>query len=151
MDHKDYIPENFLPTFNSHTIEHNFHRIKGLSEHFVAFNDDMFINAPIEPEYYFKNGLPCDATLEYVFSGRNYIPNTDGWGIGIIDFCNVHVLNAHFNRKEVVKKNKKGWQGTYLGPKYLLNSLLISIFRRNEFQHFLTPHNEKALLKSISL
>ena len=27
VNHKDYIPEEYLPTFNSHTIEMNLHRI----------------------------------------------------------------------------------------------------------------------------
>ena len=44
VNHKDYIPEQFLPTFNSNTIELNFHRIEGLSEKFVYFNDDTFIS-----------------------------------------------------------------------------------------------------------
>ena len=61
VDHRDFIPEEFLPTFQVNTIEDNLHRIKGLSEQFVVFNDDMFINAPIAPDYYFRNGLPCDA------------------------------------------------------------------------------------------
>ncbi|MDE8070949.1 hypothetical protein PT100_08885, partial [Erysipelothrix rhusiopathiae] len=26
------------------------HRIEGLSEHFVYFNDDMFLNKPVTPE-----------------------------------------------------------------------------------------------------
>ena len=33
--HEDYIPEKFLPTFSSHTIELNMDKIPGLSEHFV--------------------------------------------------------------------------------------------------------------------
>ena len=32
--HEDFIPEKFRPTFNSHTIEWNFHRIPGLAEKF---------------------------------------------------------------------------------------------------------------------
>ena len=149
VDHKDFIPYEYLPTFNSHTIEHNFHRIINLNEHFVVFNDDMFINAPITPEYYFKNGLPCDAPFEHVFTPRCYFPEIDGWGINIIDFCNTQVVNAHFNRKEVTKVNPKGWYGSYLGWKYRLQAYLIRFFRRTEFQHFYTPHNEKAFLKSI--
>ena len=43
VKHKDFIPEKYLPTFNSHTIELNLHRIKGLAENFVYFNDDLFI------------------------------------------------------------------------------------------------------------
>ena len=34
VNHGDYIPKEYLPTFSSHTIELNLHRIAGLSEHF---------------------------------------------------------------------------------------------------------------------
>lgn len=148
VNHTDFIPQEFLPTFQANTIEDNIHRIKGLSEHFVVFNDDMFINQPIEPEYYFHNGLPCDSTLEHVFAGRGFIP-PDDWGIGIMEYCDVQVLNAHFNRQEVTAANKKAWYGRYLGAKYLLQAMMIKMFRRTEFQHFYTPHNEKAFLKSV--
>lgn len=40
--HRDIIPEKYLPTFNSTTIEMFLCKIKGLSEHFIYFNDDMF-------------------------------------------------------------------------------------------------------------
>ena len=56
VNHKDYIPEKYLPTFNANTIELNLHRIKGLSEQFVYFNDDMFVTAPVKPEDFFRNG-----------------------------------------------------------------------------------------------
>lgn len=148
IDHKDFIPAEYLPTFNSHTIELNIHRIEGLSEHFVVFNDDTFINAPITPEYYFKNGLPCDATFEHIFTPRCYFPEVDMWGINIIEFCDIQVINAHFNRKEVTKANPKGWYGSYLGWKYRLQAYLICFFRRTEFQHFYSPHNERPFLKS---
>lgn len=32
VSHKDFIPQKYLPTFNSHPIEWNFHRIKNLSD-----------------------------------------------------------------------------------------------------------------------
>lgn len=60
VNHKDYIPEQYLPTFSSHPIELNLHRIPGLSEHFVYFNDDMFLNGPVNPEFFFCKGKPCD-------------------------------------------------------------------------------------------
>lgn len=148
VDHKDFIPHQYLPTFNSHTIELNIHRIKGLSEHFVVFNDDMFINAPISPEYYFHNGLPCDATLEHVFNGRCYDEHEE-WGINIIEYCCTHVLNAHFDRKITIRENWKAWLGGYSGFKYQLQAWLITLFGRHEFQHFYTPHNEKAFLKTV--
>lgn len=43
VKHEDYIPKQYLPTFSSHPIELNMHRIRGLSEQFVYFNDDTFI------------------------------------------------------------------------------------------------------------
>lgn len=53
VNHKDYIPEKYLPTFNSHTIEMNLHRIEGLAEQFVYFNDDMFLLKPVYMEDFF--------------------------------------------------------------------------------------------------
>ena len=63
VDHRDYIPAEYLPTFHSNTIELNLHRLADLSEHFVLFNDDMFLLRPVRPDFFFKNGLPvipCD-------------------------------------------------------------------------------------------
>ena len=41
--HEDFIPQEYLPTFSSHPIELNLHRISELESKFVYFNDDMFI------------------------------------------------------------------------------------------------------------
>jgi len=41
VNHSDYIPQQFLPTFNSSLIEIYLHRIPDLTEHFVYFNDDF--------------------------------------------------------------------------------------------------------------
>jgi len=50
--------ESVLPTFNSHAIEANIHRIPGLSEHFIYLNDDMFFGRPVRPELFFtSNGI----------------------------------------------------------------------------------------------
>lgn len=42
IKHSDFIPSEDLPLFNSRAIEVNLHRIPGLSEQFVYFNDDFF-------------------------------------------------------------------------------------------------------------
>ena len=42
-----------LPTFNSLTIEAAIHRVPGLAERFVYFNDDFFLNRPLGPEAFF--------------------------------------------------------------------------------------------------
>jgi hypothetical protein len=60
VDHKvifrDFI--EFLPTFNSTTIETMLHYIPNLSEHFIYFNDDMFLIKPTKISHWFKNGIP---------------------------------------------------------------------------------------------
>ena len=60
IDHKhifrDY--EDFLPTFNSICISNMLWRIEGLSDHFVYFNDDVFLTRKISPEVWFKKERP---------------------------------------------------------------------------------------------
>ena len=60
VDHKvifrDFI--EFLPTFNSTTIETMLHYIPDLSEHFIYFNDDMFLIKPTKISDWFKDGIP---------------------------------------------------------------------------------------------
>ena len=58
-----------LPTFNSHAIESRLHRISGLAEHFLYFNDDMFLGRPVPPTAFFHaNGIakffPSPSQLE---------------------------------------------------------------------------------------
>lgn len=59
VDHRDIMPEECLPSFNSSVIEHFICKIPDLSEHFLYANDDMFINNPVCPETFFaEDGLP---------------------------------------------------------------------------------------------
>jgi hypothetical protein len=59
VDHTDFIPKRYLPTFNSHVIEAYLHRIPGLAEHYMYFNDDFFLTAPTQPgDFFTANGLP---------------------------------------------------------------------------------------------
>lgn len=48
--------EQYLPTFNSLSIETMLYRIPGLSEHFVYFNDDMFLMRGISRDDWFEGG-----------------------------------------------------------------------------------------------
>lgn len=57
--HKDFIPAEVLPTFNSSALELYLPRIPDLSEHFIYSNDDMFVNCDLLPEFFFtKDGQP---------------------------------------------------------------------------------------------
>ena len=57
--HKDFIPEKYLPLFNSTAIELFLHKIPGLGEEFVYFNDDMIPISHISYDDFFKDGIPC--------------------------------------------------------------------------------------------
>ncbi len=50
--------EEFLPTFNSTSIESMLWQIEGLSENFVYFNDDVILIRDVEPTEWFVNGSP---------------------------------------------------------------------------------------------
>ena len=58
--HEEFIPDAYRPVFNSCPIELNMHRIEGLAERFVYFNDDTFLCRPVAPERFFRHGLPAD-------------------------------------------------------------------------------------------
>ena len=146
VKHSDYIPVKYLPTFSSNTIELNIGRIESLSEHFVFFNDDMFINAPVTPEYFFKEGLPCDYNFESVFRNPHYNSKIK-FGVDLMMYSDIAVLNNHFDRREVVKKAWKKWYGPHLWGKALLFSLLM--FNRHKFESFVLFHHAQPMLKSV--
>lgn len=53
VDHKEIMPTESLPCFNSSLIEHFLYRIPGLAEHFLFANDDMFINKEVSVDDFF--------------------------------------------------------------------------------------------------
>lgn len=59
VDHRKFIPHEYLPTFSSRPIEAHLHRIPGLAEQYIFLNDDFFLAAPCGKETFFTaNGLP---------------------------------------------------------------------------------------------
>lgn len=53
--HKDFIPEEYLPTYNSTTIEMFLDKIPGLSEHFIYANDDIYAMNPMTAEDFYTS------------------------------------------------------------------------------------------------
>jgi hypothetical protein len=60
VDHKEIFEgyEEYLPTFNSISIGNMVWRIKGLSDNFVYFNDDVILIQEHKPEDWFINNRP---------------------------------------------------------------------------------------------
>lgn len=146
VSHSDFIPKQYLPTFNSCAIEINFGRIEGLSEYFVYFNDDFFLNGPVTSDYYFKNNLPCDCNAEK-FGLTPYYSPEDKFRNRIKVYCDIAVINHYFNRKEVVRQAPWKWYGPHLWGKHYLATLLHHSSKT--FEAFALRHNEQPMLKSV--
>lgn len=68
--HKDIIPAEYLPTFNCNTIELFLHRIPGLDEQFLNFNDDMFPVRDTAAEEFFIDGKPVTGFSRNLVAGN---------------------------------------------------------------------------------
>lgn len=156
VNHKDYIPKEYLPTFSSHSIELLIHKIKGLSEHFVYFNDDTFITNYVKPTDFFVNGLPTDCGVENVIN--SYEPSM----FNIYYNC-LAIINTKFNKRKVIMNNKTNWFNFKYGINNLRNILclpwktFIGFFNFHCPQPFLKStfekvweENKEVLLKTVS-
>lgn len=146
VNHSAFIPEEYLPTFNSCAIELHMHKIENLSEHFVYFNDDFFLNAPVEPSYYFKEGLPCDNNKETCFNVPIYTKE-ERFAINLQMLANIGIINSKFNRWETVLQSPKRWFGLHLGLRGIFLSALLS--HQRLFIGFTNHHSEQPYLKFI--
>jgi hypothetical protein len=55
VDHRELIPAENLPTFDSGNIESYIHKIPGLSERYFYLNDDIFFGAPVRQSDWFSD------------------------------------------------------------------------------------------------
>ena len=134
--HDEFIPACYLPTFNSHTIELNLHRIPGLSEQFVYFNDDCFLTGACRPEDFFWHGLPVDeASLNGINGKDNEFAN--------IQFHNMALMNCHYSVKDC-KKHLSKWLKLSYG-RNLFRTLFLLPFQR--LQGIYNPHGPMPVLK----
>lgn len=143
VKHSDYIPKEYLPTFNSNTIEMNYHRIPDLSENFVLFNDDVFPLQPIDEAYFFRDNLVCDEAVESPITPVD-IGDLSRWAC-TVKANNILLINKHFNKRDVQKKNFRKWY--YPGYGELLKRN-IGLHYWNNFVGFHDPHLAVALKKS---
>jgi len=74
VNHADFIPAKYLPTFNSRAITAHVHKIPDLGERFLFCNDDVFIARPSSIDDWFEGqklrlrftetAFPAQETLE---------------------------------------------------------------------------------------
>lgn len=144
VKHTDYIPAQYLPTFNSNTIEMNLHRILELSENFILFNDDFFPLQPIAEDYYFRDDQVCDEAVENIITTAAFGPVSHMARYTQVN--NMFVINKYFKKREVQEKNWDKWYCEDYGE---LLERTKSLQYWYDFPGFYDPHLASAMKKSV--
>ncbi|MCL3985711.1 stealth family protein [Limosilactobacillus fermentum] len=138
IKHSDIMQPEELPTFNSNAIEANLNKIPDLSEHFVVFNDDMYLTSPVLPKDFFTgDGLPVYTT------GINPIIPTR-YGTANFQVNNMEIINDYFTHDEIITN------GHFFSLKHGLKNIVRSfLFSRSQFIYgFWESHMPYPLLKA---
>lgn len=139
VKHTDYMPKDCLPTFNSNSIELLIHKIQGLEDKFVLFNDDMFLTNRVSPKDFFINGKPCNTMVL-----TPIIPSVTKKFYKTLS-NNLELINKNFDFKTCVKNNI----GKYLSlkqEKYIIKTYPMLIYK--DFPGFANFHLPLSYLKS---
>ena len=139
VNHKEFIPKEYLPTFSANPIELNIHRIKGLSNQFVFFNDDQFIIGKVKDTDFFYKGLPCDsAILNPHISQRIFKTHMEA--------IDMDIINDYFDKNQSIKKHFFKWFNLKYGKDNLKTLLLMPW---NKFPGFVHHHGPSSFLKEV--
>lgn len=102
--HDQFMPKEYLPTFSCYPTELNLWRIEGLSEHFVYFNDDMFLTAPVKKSDFFRDGLPrYSAVAEPSYP----LMNMTAWKHNLYNTAGV--VNDLFDIRKAMDEHPEKW------------------------------------------
>ena len=142
VNHEDYIPSEYLPTFNSNVIELFLNKIEGLSEHFVLFNDDMFMTSPTPRcDFFSDKGLPRDSAVLGTIASP---------GVGSVfpfaQLNNSSIINTHFDIREVLKREHHKFYSPLYGRDLLRNVVLSRARCISMFHNY---HLPQPILKSV--
>lgn len=140
VKHTDFIPKEYLPTFNSNSIILNLHRIPGLEEQFIYFNDDFFMLNETDSKTFFKNGKPCYMAVEDI----TIAPSDDVFWHMMLN--NIRVINKNFDKKACKKHNHCKWINLKYGLRNNIKNISLSKF--NKFAGFYDSHLPSPYLKS---
>lgn len=155
--HKEFIPEEYLPTFNSTCIEMFLWNIKELGEQFIYFNDDVFIIRPITQDLFFKDGKVRNNT-KMTFDLNNM------FGYHRV---NTYALIYNANKEEIFSSGKV--VSVSHGARPYLKSEMINCFNQHKddilnsiskfreeknlnvflFDHYIIKHNKQLYREGI--
>lgn len=112
VNHEDFLPAEFRPTFSSHALELNLWRIQGLSECFVYFNDDVFLTRPTEKDDFFDE----KARLPRMHFQETPIPYRDVDCVWLQPMATaMGMVNRYFDKRKVPVSKMPG---KYLSLRY---------------------------------
>ena len=117
ITHKEFMPKEYLPSFNSSAIEMNLHRIEDLSENYLYFNDDMYLSKDSQPSDFYKKNQP---KLLAVYDALvPWSPFTN------IYHNDVELIYRHFPNKKALKSSPWKFFNYRYGFLVLKNLLLL--------------------------
>lgn len=138
VNHSDYIDEKYLPLFNSSAIECTINKIRGLSDYFILFNDDMYVLDRTKREDFFVNGRPCD---EYVESPICILKNDSVFPHILLN--DADLIKKHYSKKKIIKNPRK-----YLNIRYGIKIIkTIMLLPYKNLSGFHNPHIPQPFLK----
>lgn len=127
VDHENiFRDKSYLPTYSARAIESQIHHIQNLSEHFIYFNDDMFLGNYSTPDQFFtKEGL-CRVFVSELLP----IPSKKSFNISLRPASkrNDH-QHAIVNTRKLIRErfNKSIYYNIRHGAKPLLKSVLCEL------------------------
>lgn len=141
VSHSDiFKDQSQLPSFNSSAIELNLHRIEGLSEQFLLFNDDTIIQKPLNKSYFFTGDYPNDMYLvRNLFHDNKYSHSLHAI---------MQVINAEIKSSKSFNQQLRYMRNLKYGLRFVVSNLILTKLSQNEIPLFLQLHSVQAHLKS---
>lgn len=143
VKHSDILPSNRLPVFSSGPIEINMHKIEGMQDKFIYFNDDMFVLKKTPISRFFSKGLPVDIAVQEI----NIVKDMKNITNNQLLLQKIGIINSHFPKKRnIILSDFSKW----FSLKYKLTDLvenLIFLIHRKHFIGFKAHHQPQGYLK----
>lgn len=138
--HEDFIPHEYLPTFNTRCIELNLWRIPGLSEHFVYFNDDFFLFNPVSKEVFFTGDLPNLCAVAKPLTPHNHMTAYEHSILNVIG-----LFNGAFRIRKVMYEAPEKWFSYLYGDYNMINRITYTL---GNLYGIYNPHLPLSMRKS---
>lgn len=90
--HKDFIPKEHLPSFNSELFGMYYHKIPGISEQYISTSDDFLFLKPIPSTIYFQDGKTVHHPTQKIVYNYNMLTKAQ---FGKIEKNNYVFLNNY--------------------------------------------------------